>query len=144
MRTKLLHIVVILALALSLVPVSVQAQATGVISFTILHTNDFHGQLQASGSNPGLARVAAVANDLRTTLGAGNVLLVDGGDEMQGSLLSNVQKGAPTIAAFNATGYNVATFGNHEFDWGQANLAARTVQASYPFVTANIVQQDGA
>ncbi len=36
-------------------------------------------------------------------------------------------------------GYNVATFGNHEFDWGQPNLIARTTQATYPFVTANIV-----
>jgi 2',3'-cyclic-nucleotide 2'-phosphodiesterase (5'-nucleotidase family) len=67
-------------------------------------------------------------------------LLVDGGDEMQGSLLSNLQKGVPTIAAFNATGYDVATFGNHEFDWGQAVLISRTGEAHYPFVTANIVQ----
>ena len=57
-----------------------------------------------------------------------NVLLVDAGDEMQGSLLSNLGmaptgKGIPTIATYNAMGYNVATFGNHEFDWGQANLA---------------------
>ena len=46
MRTKLLHLVVILALALSLVPVSVQAQVATPVNFTILHTNDFHGQLE--------------------------------------------------------------------------------------------------
>ncbi len=51
---------------------------------------------------------------------------------MQGSLLSNLGDGTPTgkgkpiIAAYNAMGYNVATFGNHEFDWGQVNLANRT------------------
>jgi 2',3'-cyclic-nucleotide 2'-phosphodiesterase (5'-nucleotidase family) len=115
---------------------------TAPINFTILHTNDFHGQLEASGSNPGLARTAAVVNGVRSTVGAANVLLVDAGDEMQGSLLSNLQKGAPTIAAFNAMGVNVATFGNHEFDWGQPVLTSRTGEAAYPFVTANIVVND--
>jgi 2',3'-cyclic-nucleotide 2'-phosphodiesterase (5'-nucleotidase family) len=118
------------------------------VSFTILHTNDFHGQLEPSGSNPGSARVATVVNDVRTVVGAENVLLVDAGDEMQGSLLSNLGdgtptgKGLPTIDVFNNMGYNVATFGNHEFDWGQTNLGNRTTQATYPFITANIVQND--
>jgi 2',3'-cyclic-nucleotide 2'-phosphodiesterase (5'-nucleotidase family) len=120
------------------------------VAFTILHTNDVHGQLESSGSNPGIARVATIVNNVRTAVGAANVLLADAGDEMQGSLLSNLGdgtatgKGLPTIAAFNTMGYNVATFGNHEFDWGQANLAARTTQATYPFVTANIVKMDAA
>ena len=118
------------------------AHAAGTVNFTILHTNDFHGQLQASGSNPGLARVAAVVNGVRSSVGAGNVLTVDAGDEMQGSLLSNLQKGAPTIAAFNAMGTQVATFGNHEFDWGQPTLTDRTTEAAYPFVTSNIVTND--
>jgi 2',3'-cyclic-nucleotide 2'-phosphodiesterase (5'-nucleotidase family) len=128
------------ALLGSLIPaVASPAFAAGPISFTILHTNDVHGQLEASGSNPGMARVAAVINGVRASVGAANTLLVDAGDEMQGSLLSNLQKGKPTIATFNAMGYSVATFGNHEFDWGQPNLVERTTQATYPFVTANIV-----
>jgi 2',3'-cyclic-nucleotide 2'-phosphodiesterase / 3'-nucleotidase / 5'-nucleotidase len=124
------------------------AAPTVPVNFTILHTNDFHGQLEASGSNPGLARVATVINGVRTTVGASNVLLVDAGDEMQGSLLSNLGdgtltgKGLPTIAAFNAMDYDVATFGNHEFDWGQTVLGNRTTQADYPYVTANIVVND--
>ena len=67
---------------------------------------------------------------------------------MQGSLLSNLGdgtatgKGIPTIATYNAMGYDVATFGNHEFDWGQVNLANRTAEATYPYVTANIVKND--
>ncbi len=87
-------------------------------------------------------------NDIRTAVGAENVLLVDAGDEMQGSLLSNLGdgtptgKGIPTIDVFNDMGYDVATFGNHEFDWGQENLANRTEEAIYPYVTANIVQND--
>jgi 5'-nucleotidase/UDP-sugar diphosphatase len=125
------------------------------VTFTILQTNDFHGQLQAANadpnkiSTPGMARTARVINAIRTAKGAANVLLVDAGDEMQGSLLSNlgdgtpIGKGAPTIATFNQMAYDVATFGNHEFDWGQSVLSARTAQATYPFVTANIVKMDG-
>jgi len=54
---------------------------------------------------------------------------------MQGSLLSNLgdgtatRKGIPTIATYNAMGYNIATFGNHEFDWGQVNLMNRANEA---------------
>lgn len=120
-----------------------RSNAPGVpVSFTILHTNDFHGQLEPSGSNPGMARTADVINDVRTSIGAGNVLLLDAGDEMQGSLLSNLQQGAPTIATFNAMDYDAATFGNHEFDWGQTVLGDRVTQATYPYVSANIVTND--
>ncbi len=146
-RTRPLVLVTVMALLASLGAAPPTARAA-TSTFTILHTNDFHGQLEPSGSNPGAARVATVVNTVRTAVGAGNVLLVDAGDEMQGSLLSNLGdgtatgKGAPTIATFNAMGYNVATFGNHEFDWGQANLAARTTQAAYPYVTANVVVND--
>lgn len=142
LAATLASIAAVLAFA-ALVPgsaVSAGQGMKGAIAFTILHTNDFHGQLVASGSNPGAARVAQVIDDVRAANGAGNVLLTDSGDEMQGSLLSNLQKGAPTIAAFNAMGYAAATFGNHEFDWGQQVLADRTSQAAYPFVSANIVQ----
>ncbi len=118
------------------------------VTFTILHTNDFHGQLEPSGSNPGMARVAQVVNTIRSAKGASNVLLVDAGDEMQGSLLSNLGdgtatgKGIATVATYNAMGYNVATFGNHEFDWGQVNLQNRINDAAYPYITANIVKND--
>jgi 2',3'-cyclic-nucleotide 2'-phosphodiesterase (5'-nucleotidase family) len=122
---------------ISIFPFSVSA-----VDFTILHTNDFHGQLELSGSNPGMARTAKVINDVRSSVGASNVLLVDAGDGMQGSLLSNLLYGEPTIAVFNAMGYHVATFGNHEFDWGQTVLATRTSQAVYPYVSANIVEND--
>ena len=69
---------------------------------------------------------------MRTAVGAGNVLLVDAGDEMQGSLLSNIWQGEPVIAAYNLMGYDAATFGNHEFDWGQDVLTARTGEALIP------------
>jgi 2',3'-cyclic-nucleotide 2'-phosphodiesterase / 3'-nucleotidase / 5'-nucleotidase len=144
----LLAIVALVGSAIIVVPVI--AAPSAPVTFTILHTNDFHGQLESSGSNPGMARVATIVNGVRTAVGAANTLLVDAGDEMQGSLLSNLGdgtatgKGIPTIGTFNAMSYDVATFGNHEFDWGQVNLANRTTDALYPYVTANIVKKDAA
>ncbi len=153
-RSRPLILLTVVALLASLGAAPARVAAAGPAAFTILHTNDFHGQLEASNtdpnkaSNPGMARTANVVNAVRTAKGAANVLLVDGGDEMQGSLLSNLGdgtatgKGIPTIATYNAMGYDVATFGNHEFDWGQVNLANRTTEATYPYVTANIVKND--
>lgn len=151
MTNKLYKVIALLMVMVIAVPLTVSAkpgynspqQLPPIpVTFTILHTNDFHGQLEPSGSNPGMARVATYVNSVRTALGDSNVLLVDAGDEMQGSLLSNIQQGLPTIATFNAMSYDVATFGNHEFDWGQTVLGERTTQATYPYVTANIVQND--
>lgn len=141
-RIRPLCTLAVIALLASAVAVPPGAAAAGSVTFTVLHTNDFHGQLQASGSNPGLARVASVVNGVAASVGSANLLVVDGGDEMQGSLLSNLGKGEPTIAALNAMGTKVATFGNHEFDWGQQTLIDRTQQAAYPFVAANIVTND--
>jgi 2',3'-cyclic-nucleotide 2'-phosphodiesterase (5'-nucleotidase family) len=118
---------------------AVPAAAPAQVSFTVLHTNDFHGQLEPAGANPGAARVAAVINGVRTTVGAGNVLLVDAGDAMQGSLLSNLYKGEPTVAYFRTIWYQAAALGNHEFDWGQQVLAQRAAQASYTYLAANVV-----
>jgi len=75
-----------LILALTLpIPLST-VSAADPITFTILHTNDFHGNLEPSGSNPGAARVADVINDVRTAVGPSDVLVMDAGDIMQGSL----------------------------------------------------------
>jgi len=140
--TMLVVFVVLFSQVITSAGAAPQAFPTSPVTFAILHTNDFHGQLEPAGSNPGSARIANYVNTVRTALGTGNVLLVDAGDEMQGSLLSNMTKGEATIATYNAMGYKVATFGNHEFDWGQTVLGARTTQAAYPYVTANIVVND--
>ncbi len=113
-----------------------------VRTFTVFHTNDFHGQLEPSGSNPGMARLAYVLKQERAAVGITNTLTLDAGDEMQGSLLSNLQKGAPVIDVFNTMTYTAATLGNHEFDWGQQVLISRTLEADYPYVAANLVVKD--
>lgn len=112
------------------------------VKITILHTNDFHGNLQASGSNPGMARTAQVIATERAAAGAENTLLLDAGDIMQGSLLSNMYQGESSMDVFNLMGYQAATVGNHEFDWDQTVLATRIGQAQFPFVAANLVVND--
>jgi 2',3'-cyclic-nucleotide 2'-phosphodiesterase (5'-nucleotidase family) len=128
-------------------------KVTGPVTFTILHTNDFHGTLEnkaVSSSNPGAARVAYAINQVRTSVGEPKVLLLDGGDIMQGSLLSNLNKGEPTINYYKQIGYDATTLGNHEFDWGKAVLADRALQAAdsglpgstFPMLSANVVVND--
>jgi 5'-nucleotidase / UDP-sugar diphosphatase len=117
----------------------VEASLSNPVTFTILHTNDFHGQLVPEGTNPGAARIAKVVNEIVTDRGADSVLLLDAGDAMQGSLLTNIQKGYPVIPVFNAMGYDAMTIGNHDYDWGQTILADRISAATFPFLSANIV-----
>ncbi len=141
--TKVLTLVLILSLAL---PMSVSAgvrsqEIQATVNFTILHTNDFHGNLEPAGSNPGAARVAQKIVDVETEVGADKVLVFDAGDMMQGTLLSNITKGIPTIDYYSTIGYDLTTFGNHEFDWGQDTLADRATDATFPMVAANIVQK---
>lgn len=150
---RLVALVVVLALAIPM-GMSVQAAQGDPVEFTLLHTNDFHGQLEASGSNPGAARTANVINTIRTAKEAegDDVLLLDGGDMMQGSLLSNINHGLPVIDYFKLIGYDVSVFGNHEFDWGQEILTDRALQAAddtdptkkaFPILAANITQKVG-
>src|SRR5512135_3371816 len=92
--SRAMTVLVALTLLFSLFTTSGQAAPASLpsspVTFTILHTNDFHGSLEwksgGSSSNPGMARAAKVINDVRTSVGADNVLLLDAGDEMQGSL----------------------------------------------------------
>ncbi|RPI55164.1 MAG: hypothetical protein EHM56_05515, partial [Chloroflexi bacterium] len=150
--SRILHRVFVVTIALSLVLSSFslafadfQAKplaAPNAVTATILHTNDFHGNLVLAGSNPGSARVANVIEGVRADPTAGTVLLVDAGDIMQGSLLSNLFHGESTIDIYNQMGYDVATFGNHEFDWGKTVLTDRVGEATFPFVSANIVVND--
>lgn len=115
-----------------------------VVTITILHTNDFHGRLEVSQAEgyPGSARVGKYISDTRALLGANNMVLLDAGDIMQGSLLSNMYRGQSTIDIYNQLGYNAATFGNHEFDWDQQTLISRTQEADFKFVVANLVVND--
>ena len=110
---------------------------------TLLETTDFHGSLLQSqrdrtsnrpiGGAPALAATIArerMKNPTRT-------LLLDGGDWMQGTPVSNLNFGRPVIGFFNRIGTDAAAIGNHEFDWTADTLFARMREARYQPLGAN-------
>ena len=115
----------------------------------VLAINDFHGALEAriwpwSDGRPvgGAAALKPWLDSLARACGCTTVRL-DGGDEMQGTLLSNFSFGLPAIATLNAFGIDAATIGNHEFDWSVDTLRARMAGAKYRFLAANITDSGG-
>ena len=79
-------------------------------------------------------------DSIRDDVGAGNVALLDAGDgDFAAPAISQLVMGESTIAVYNMMGYDVAAFGNHEFDKGQTELAARVAQSDFPWLGANVV-----
>lgn len=88
----------------------------------ILHTNDTHSQIDPTEDNlGGVMRRKAAIDSVRSA--ERNVLLVDAGDMVQGTLYFNLYRGEVEHKVVNALGYEVATLGNHEFDNGMTELA---------------------
>lgn len=110
----------------------------------IVHTNDFHGRLLpqspswARGRGIGGSAVLAAHFDSAAARFAGPTFVLSGGDDLQGTAISNLSWGRSTIAAHNASGYDAAAFGNHEFDWGQDTLRARVLESRFPWLAANL------
>jgi len=112
--------------------------------FTFLSTNDFHGQLEpklVSGKPAGGAAFNMTYINNYKAANLFGTLLMDAGDTMQGTPISNLLRGESTVDVFNQMGYIVSAIGNHEFDWGQAILQERIAQAEFPWLSANIFLQ---
>jgi len=123
-------------------PLSVFGQTGGSsVQITLLHTNDFHGRLQPDSSNRGgSANMAGEINRIRAAVGEENVALLDAGDVyFAAPAISQLLMGESTIDIYNLMGYDLAAFGNHEFDKGQEELAARVAQSNFPWLGANVV-----
>ncbi len=125
---------------LSLIPDPARATSSYTL-ITILHTNDMHGSVMPAGGEGGLARAATLIRQIRSQMP--NVLLLDAGDIIHGTPEDYLSGGMATISAMNAAGYQLATTGNHEFDFGLPVIQAATASASFPFVAANIHAASG-
>lgn len=101
----------------------------------ILHTNDVHGAIDNYAS-------LAALKDAYEAAGA-QVLLMDAGDFSQGSTSVNVSEGATAVELMNMAGYDVATTGNHEFDFGYANLKTLMESAEFPILAADAFTAEG-
>ncbi len=113
-----------------------------VVELTILHTNDTHSRIEPFASDDpsypdmgGAARRNAYFWQVRTE--RENVLLFDCGDFSQGTPFYSVFKGEVEVELMNEMGYDAATLGNHEFDFGLDNLKDLLEEADFPFVCTN-------
>ena len=111
-----------------------QAQAGDVV---VLYTNDVHTHVDNEGLR--YSNVAAMKKEYEA-LGA-EVLLVDAGDHIQGTAYGSMDKGATIIELMNAAGYDLATLGNHEFDYGMDGALNAIQWAAFPYVSANFYHE---
>jgi 5'-nucleotidase len=119
-------------------------------SLTILHTNDFHARFEpvskydsgcgaednaAGDCFGGTARLVTAITDARAR--SDNAILVDGGDQFQGTLFYTYYKGKLAAEMMNKLGYDGMTVGNHEFDDGPEVLAAFVDAVNFPILMSN-------
>ena len=104
---------------------------------TILYTNDVHTYIDNKSPKPTYAAIAALKKSIEDT--GRDVLLVDAGDHIQGTAYGSMDDGATIIELMNEAGYDLATPGNHEFDYGMARAKAIIKEADFPYVSCNWV-----
>jgi 2',3'-cyclic-nucleotide 2'-phosphodiesterase/3'-nucleotidase len=124
----------------------------------ILQTTDVHGNLLPfdyytnQPDRPwGLARLATQIKRARSEVGAENCLVLDNGDFLQGTPLTDLTAQAdngwtgphPIIAAMNDIGYDAGTIGNHEFNFGLEWLMDTLAQARFPLTCCNVLTRRG-
>ena len=104
---------------------------------TILYTNDVHTYIDKKSPELTYAAIAALKKSYQDA--GKNVLLVDAGDHIQGTAYGSMDEGASIIQLMNAAGYDVATPGNHEFDYGMARAKEVMAEADFPYLSSNWV-----
>ena len=141
---------------LGLLSVSALALSAGAafadFELNILHINDFHSRIEAinkydstcseeeAGKNEcfgGIARMKTAIDTRRSELSGGNVLVLDAGDQFQGSLFYTTYKSAPIADFMNGIGFDAMAIGNHEFDDGPEELARFIAALKFPMISGN-------
>lgn len=138
---KFLSVLLTMAMVLSLTVTSfaadtaADAKAEMAGKTVILHTNDVHGAVE------GYAYIAQLKADYEAK--GAEVILVDAGDFSQGTTYVSSTKGADAVTMMNAAGYDVVTLGNHEFDYGYAQLKENMSKAKFKVLCADVFNADG-
>ena len=110
---------------------------------TIIYTNDIHGYIANVTKDPSgeeieglrLSHVSGYVDHLRNS--GKNVLVVDAGDEVQGSVYGALDRGKDMIKIMNQVGYNLATPGNHDFDFKMEGFNYLVDHATFPYISCN-------
>ena len=106
---------------------------------TILYTNDVHTYIDKQAPELTYAAIAALKQSYQDA--GKKVLLVDAGDHVQGTAYGSMDQGASIIELMNAAGYDAATPGNHEFDYGMDRAKELMRDADFPYLSCNWVDQ---
>ena len=135
---KLLTLLLVMAMLLGMFGCGVKAPKDDVV---ILYTNDVHAYID----NPlSYDVIAGICDELEKIYGEGNVLLADSGDHVQGTAYGSMDKGDTILALMNAAGYDIATPGNHEFDYGMEKALSNMETADFSYISCNFYhEKDG-
>lgn len=141
-----------LAICIAVLGLNVAA-ARADYTLDILHINDLHSRIEpitkydstcsedddkAGKCFGGVARLKTKIDELRATRKDGNVLVLDAGDQFQGSLFYTTYKGTDTLEFMRAIGFDAMALGNHEFDGGPSHTAEFIAAAAFPVLGGNI------
>ena len=130
-----IFIATILVLSLAAPALANEAKSDDIV---ILYTNDIHTYI---GNPLSYDVIAGLKAHLLTQYN--NVLLVDAGDHIQGTAYGSMDKGETIIKLMNAAGYDLATLGNHEFDYGMdGRINVTDVWADFPYVSCNFFKEE--
>ncbi len=134
---KLLSILTCALMILSLIPFTAAAEENTLSDdVVILYTNDVHTYIDGQLSYD---VIAAIKKDLQQSYKY--VILADAGDHIQGTAFGSMDKGESIIKLMNASGYDVATLGNHEFDYDMEGCMNAISWASFPYISCNFYKE---
>ena len=133
MRKTLKRLIALTVLTVFMITAVFASDLTG--KTVILHSNDVHGAIA------GYANIAQLRNEYEAE--GAEVILVDAGDFSQGTTYVSTSKGFDAITMMNAAGYDVATLGNHEFDYGYAQLKSNLEKAEFQVICADVFDESG-
>ena len=134
---KLLSLLLVIAMIFALaVPAFAEGETPSMAGKTVIvHSNDVHGAIA------GYANIAALAAEYESQ--GAKVIVADAGDFSQGKVEVSSNKGLNAVKMMNAAGYDVATLGNHEFDYGYAQLKENLKEATFSTICCNILDENG-
>ncbi len=136
MKKKIFSAILALTVAMTATVTTSFAAVETDNKIVILHTNDVHTGIE---DGLGYAGVAAYLEDTEDMYGADNVTLVDAGDAIQGGPVGVLTQGEAIIELMNATGYDVFTLGNHEFDYGVPRMMELMDMLDATTVSSNFI-----
>ena len=136
MRKLLSILCSVLLIVLLSIPVSA-ANAEKSNDIVILYTNDTHAHIDGPLS---FDTIGALKKNLEKQYRY--VLLVDAGDHLQGTAFGSMDQGASVLQLMNKAGYDLATPGNHEFDYGMDIFLERAREAEFPYLSCNLYHQE--